>query len=500
MAAGSRKGVFREMGKGIRGRIFMLVISMLVVFPIASFLVFSRTAGWYMEKMAVSRVEKLLEYVKQEAETAGFSENGADLTEEEAREASKSMLARIKKRIGKRKVYAQLMVFNRKFLEIYPENANKQEASGIVSERWQEMLKNGEFSGNGVMHLSIGEAQYAVGVYEVSTDQVIRPKYFVAYERIPNASAMLERTKKLIAVIDVIMMAIFGLFAWWIAKSILKPIDVLCRRTAEIGKGERTAGQDGPFSIRELEQLRLSFDGMEERLLEAQAEKDRIFQNISHDLRTPLASITGYAEGIQCGIMEDQKKAAGIILAESRRMNRLVDSILTLSKLDSHAWRNSEIRIPLGDFLDEQTEALLGAAGGKKLSLKEKESGEIMIKTDPDLLARIFQNVAANCLRYAKTEVETDYYIEGTYAVIAVTDDGPGIDEEEMDHLFERYYQGKKGNFGIGLSLVKSGMECLGGRVEIANRKPPEHGAVYRLYLRLSAEEKRDIGDSGETG
>jgi len=472
------------MGKGIRGRIFLLVLSILVVFPIASFLIFSRTAGWYMERMAVSRVERLLEFVKNEAEKSGFSEGASELDDEAAKEASKDILARVKKRLDKKKGYAGLMVFNRKFVEIYPENANKQENSGTISEFWQEMLKNNEFPQDEVTCLTVGNGRYAAGVYEVATDSRVRAKYYVAYEQIPNVSAMLERTGVLIAAIDVIMMGIFGIVAWRIAKSILDPLDILCRRTTKIGTGEKAPGPEKPFSIAELEQLRLSFDEMEQRLLAAQEEKEQIFQNISHDLRTPLASIIGYAEGIQCGIMDEPKKAAGVILAESRRMNRLVDSILMLSKLDSHAWKKSEIMLPLGEFLDEQVEALWGAAGAKTLVLKEHEDEEIMIKTDPDLLARIFQNVVSNCLRYAEKEVEIDFFLQGDWAVIVAADDGPGISPSDMDHLFERYYQGEKGNFGLGLSLVKSGMECLGGRVEITNRALPEHGAVYHLYLR----------------
>lgn len=113
------------------------------------------------------------------------------------------------------------------------------------------------------------------------------------------------------------------------------------------------------------------------------------------------------------------------------------------------------------------------------------EPGErdVYVWADPELLGRIVQNVLSNCIRYGKSEVLVRCETDGEQAVILVEDDGMGFSMEDIPHVFERFYQGKGGEFGIGLSVVRTGMEYLGGRVEIGNRKPPENGAYYRLVL-----------------
>ena len=77
-----------------------------------------------------------------------------------------------------------------------------------------------------------------------------------------------------------------------------------------------------------------------------------------------------------------------------------------------------------------------------------------------------------------------------------VADDGPGIEEEELPHIFERFYKGRNGNFGLGLSIVQSGLTCMGGNVSVENRKAPEHGAVYKLRLPIS-DDGSSYGDRG---
>ena len=89
----------------------------------------------------------------------------------------------------------------------------------------------------------------------------------------------------------------------------------------------------------------------------------------------------------------------------------------------------------------------------------------------------------SNCARYGESAVEVSLEREGSWAVIVVADDGPGIPEEELPFIFRRFYCGKGGNSGIGLSIVSAGLGYMGGKAQVENRKAPGHGAIYRLYL-----------------
>lgn len=246
------------------------------------------------------------------------------------------------------------------------------------------------------------------------------------------------------------------------------------------------------YSVRELEMLKNAYNRMESKLRESQREKEFFFQNISHDLRTPLASIIGYAQGIQCGVMTDCHKAAGIILSESMRMMSLTESILTLTKMDCHELKLHMAEIDLEEFLEQRLDALSGMAGGEKLKM-EPQGLQLYVRADPDLFGRIVENIISNCIRYGKHEVTVRCERDKELAVILIEDDGTGFCTEEIPRAFERFYQGKGGGFGIGLSVVQAGMEYLGGHVEIGNRKPPEHGAFYRLTLPCVTSETRIV-------
>lgn len=144
----------------------------------------------------------------------------------------------------------------------------------------------------------------------------------------------------------------------------------------------------------------MAFNQMGCQLKENEEQKKNFFQNISHDLRTPLASITGYAQGIQCDVMKDSRKAAGIILSESLRMTNMVESILTLTKIDQGELPLHIVEVELEEFLENMVEVLQGIACHCTTNLEERES-PVCIQTDPELLGRIVQNIVANGIRYA---------------------------------------------------------------------------------------------------
>lgn len=103
------------------------------------------------------------------------------------------------------------------------------------------------------------------------------------------------------------------------------------------------------------------------------------------------------------------------------------------------------------------------------------------ILTESLRLTEVVIGLLTNAIRYAKTAVTISVKAEGKQAAISVSDDGDGIDEEDLPHLFERCYKGRGGNFGIGLAIAHSAAEKMGGRLEAANRQ--EEGVVFTLTL-----------------
>lgn len=461
------------MGRRIRIRIFIPVLILIVLFPVLTWMIFSAASDWYIECMVRREVSGIMQQV--ETEAAALSQ------EEELDEKAyaRELLSRMKKIVKKQHMGAELLVMNWRKRLIYPSGEQENGVRQDIYEISRTMLEKGELGLGEPVTVKAGGQRYLISLYEVESSVRIRAKYYLGYAPIPDTGILMSYTGGLLLAITLRLLAVSILLVWLTAGKIARPLRALCTQAHGIGSGKFCPIEEN-YRVTELEELKHAFNDMGRRLEESREENARFFQNVSHDLRTPLVAITGYAQGIQCGVMKDSEKAAGIILSESLRMTELVESILTLSKLDNHNLLMNPVEVRLEEFLEEQTEVLRGAAGEKELTLRITRE-PVVVQADPSLLTRVFQNVMANCIRYADCHIWVTLGVEETEAVILVEDDGCGFDPEELPHVFDRFYKGKEGNFGIGLSVVRSVMEYMGGTVEVGNREVPLHGAFYKI-------------------
>lgn len=319
-----------------------------------------------------------------------------------------------------------------------------------------------------------------IGVKET---EVKTGKYYILYKRVDNAEILLRRMRYYILLITAPMLLLAAVSIFFVSDRMEKRERAL-ERQREHEKMLLEARHEKERLAMEVEKERA------ENMARTQKEREKLFRDISHDLRTPLVSIIGYADGIERGIITEPERAAAVIVREGKRIQRLLESSLTLSKLDARAWPENRVKLSLNELIGEQVEALSKLDESKTLVFEEEDtdSEDIMITTDPDLLIRIIQNIVSDCMRYAENEVEIGISVNGGEKVImTISDDGPGIDAEDLPHMFELYYKGKDGKYGIGLSVVASAARYLGGKVSVKNKEYPQHGAVYTLELPVDA-------------
>ena len=283
------------------------------------------------------------------------------------------------------------------------------------------------------------------------------------------------------------LFALLALAALWItARGITRPLQRLCRESERIGGGgfEEIAQS---FPLLELEELRLAMNRMVQKLkLSDEAQRD-FFQNVSHDLRTPLMSIGGYAQRIERGLFRSPGEAAHTILEESARLTDRVNSLLTLSRLESGqngALGPVRIAGPVEDCLDRVNG--LAIEEGITLSLPSFDHS-LYVEGEYELVCKVLENLLTNAIRYAKKTVTMLVTAKKGLISITVSDDGEGISEKDLPHLFDRCYKGKGGNFGIGLTIARSAAQNMGGELRAANL--PAGGAVFTLVLNAA---KRD--------
>lgn len=274
------------------------------------------------------------------------------------------------------------------------------------------------------------------------------------------------------------------LVAGRILARVSKHVGQACTATEHIGQGNFSYPQWEETDIIEFHQLSQSILRMSERLQASERSQRDFLQNASHELRTPLMSIQGYAEGIRSGVVPDVKKAAEIINSESLRLNALVKELLMLTRIESRTLERKPVRLNLCELLPESVQRLGGIEVTQKkaiaLSLPQQE---VFVTADEELLNCAVMNLVSNGLRYAKTEIRVSLFLRETTAVIRIQDDGPGILEEDLPHLFERFYKGKGGNFGLGLAIAKSAVQSAGGEIKAFNG---ETGAIFEISLPCS--------------
>jgi len=200
-------------------------------------------------------------------------------------------------------------------------------------------------------------------------------------------------------------------------------------------------------------------------------------------------SIQGYAEGIKHGVFDDTGYASDIIISESLRLSALVDDLLYLSRLETADDFYSFTPVSVAELLSQCAEKLEGAAIQEGKSLILLPCPDVVVRVDGEKLMRAFMNLAGNCLRYAKTSVKLMAEISGNHAVVTVSDDGPGFDQEDLKNMFTRFYKGKQGKHGLGLSIAKAIVEKHGGKVSASNGEGG--GAAFRVELPMVREKPK---------
>ena len=454
--------------KKLHSRIFIPVFLVLLIFPLLTFTAFSMVSDGYFENMAKRNTVQMVRQVRRIiSETPDKLIRG--LQSLEAEHSPKT----------------SVLIFGRDMELRYPHELPMIEGLEELASEAGSMISENNIPGKDMMRLDLKNGSYMIQ-FLYNEGRSGPSRYVVCYSAIPNTGTLMDSVWRLLLLITFFCLLFSGIVIWFIARGISRPIEKLCKKAEAIGRGEYTSLPER-FNIQELEELKDSMDHMAAELKKSEQSTVSFFQNASHDLKTPLASISGYAQAIQCGVAEDDKAAAEIILNESKRMTALVESILTISKLDNKSFELDMVNIGLGDFLEDQAQ-ILQVTTDKKITL-QKDIPKLSAEADPNLLTRILQNLVSNAIRYAEHEVSLGLERKDNMAMITVSDDGPGIDTEELPHIFERFYKGEKGGFGLGLSIVKTGISYMGGEIRAENRQAPEHGAVFSLLLPVKQDE-----------
>jgi signal transduction histidine kinase len=195
---------------------------------------------------------------------------------------------------------------------------------------------------------------------------------------------------------------------------------------------------------------------------------------VSHELKTPLASIAGFGESLERYELDvdEQRRVASLIRGEARRLQEMVTVFLDLERLGGGHWEGATELVNVGHRVASRLEVLDAAARAKNITLKSALSEGCRTRAVPTLLDRVVDNLVGNAIKYTDTgdEIEVEVSRSGDDVLLVVRDHGPGIPEDGIARVFDRFYRvpGTKGaGAGLGLALVKEVVDWHGGCITI---------------------------------
>ncbi len=287
----------------------------------------------------------------------------------------------------------------------------------------------------------------------------------------------------------------------WLYRSIVQPLAVLGVAANRISEGNLDCAivPNKNDEIGELqsdfETMRIHLKTMSDRQLAYQQESREMISNISHDLKTPLTAIKGYAEGLMDGVadtLEKQERYLKTIYSKACDMQQMVEELAFFSKIEQQAVTYNFREVPLHryllDCIEEQSLDL--ETKGITLTYEEQLSDGVKLIFDPEHIKRVIMNIVGNSVKYMdkpdghirmRVEEETDR------VWIGISDNGCGIPESDVPYIFDRFYRSdssrgtKKGGSGLGLSIVKSIVSDHNGTVEALSREG--EGTTIRFSL-----------------
>jgi two-component system sensor histidine kinase BaeS len=276
-----------------------------------------------------------------------------------------------------------------------------------------------------------------------------------------------------------------------LGRRFVRPLEAAQAVTRSIAQGDLEARvPEEPGADPELASLVGSINAMADGLARAKGAERQFLQTVSHDLRTPLTSIRGFAEAIEDGVAADVASAAGVIASEARRLERLVSDLLALATLEARRFTLNPEPLDLGAVTQAAVAGFVPSAAelGVALITDVTPPGPLTATADPDRLAQVIANLVENALRYARRQVRVVATCNGGPPSLWVEDDGPGIAPEDMPKVFDRLFTsgarpGRPMTSGLGLAIVAELMSAMGGSVRAESPLGPEGGTRMVVTL-----------------
>jgi histidine kinase len=278
------------------------------------------------------------------------------------------------------------------------------------------------------------------------------------------------------------------------SRSVIAPVRAMSLATQHIADGHyeerlQVKGTD------ELAQLAARFNQMAEKLDQVESMRRRLIGDVSHELRTPLTAIKGSMEGLMDGVLPANDETYQQIHAEADRLNRLVDDLQELSRVEARAYKLNLRSVDVPSLVQSVTKRLTPQAEGRRISLGLDMATDLPpVFADEDRAVQVLTNLTGNALQYTPETGRVTIIVKrlGNEVQFAIQDTGIGIPPEHLEHIFDRFYRVDRsrsrkagGGSGIGLTIARALVEAQGGRIWVES-KGEGQGSTFTFTLPIA--------------
>ncbi|MCP2092448.1 two-component system, OmpR family, sensor histidine kinase BaeS [Actinosynnema pretiosum] len=290
-----------------------------------------------------------------------------------------------------------------------------------------------------------------------------------------------------IAVTGAGILVVAGLASWGTATAVVRPVRALTAAARRMTGGDRAVRVREPSG--EVGELAGAFNALSERLAEVERQRKAMVSDVAHELRTPLANITGWLEAAQDGLAEPDPALIAMLLEEAFLLQHMVDDLRDLAQADAGALRLHREPVDAAELVAQTVAAHRVAAGAQGVRLEVACAGGLVLHGDPVRLRQVLGNLVGNAVRHTPSggSVVVRGRGGGGVVVLEVVDTGEGLAEEDLARVFDRFWRADPsrnratGGSGLGLAISRHLVELHGGSVTAESE--PGVGSVFRVVL-----------------
>ena len=303
--------------------------------------------------------------------------------------------------------------------------------------------------------------------------------YVYMFKNTADVQKLISQLNKHIFVASLLIIFTVLIFIFFLSKALTKPLITMKEATKKLSKGDFTVTLPKP-SNDELGELSHSIQTLANDLNYLKQERNEFLASISHELRTQLTYINGYADIARRPNLDEKDRVQylEIIREESQRVSSLLKELFELAKLDQNSFSINKEKVNFCNYIHSFYERVLPAFKNKGIQLILNCPDNIFINLDPIRFEQVLINLLDNCLKYSKESSTTSVRAIEENGIIQITiqDQGVGIPVEDLPHIFDRLYRVDKsrsrvtGGFGLGLAIVKQLVEAHGGEITVESQ------------------------------